>query len=192
MAQLLRPTRGGFFRPFGTAWFIREFLAGRGPEGSPTIDPSIGAPQTDIQAEYKAALHRAFAEDMVAKEEERRIKRGLEPLTAEEAEYRLAWYMDRIPMKFTRMRYHSFLVYCGVLKRLGWLEETEKTEPSTVQENYPPAPPRKYYRLTDSGRAATELQLSDPVMTLYPEYDRKMRSAKNRKYIKAWAERKRV
>ncbi len=184
MAEVLRPGRGGFFRPFGTAWFVREFLAGRGPEDSPKIDPSVGAPQTDIFSTYKDAQHRAFAEDMVAREEERRAKRGLPPLTVEEAELRLAWYMERIPMKFVRMRYHSFLVYFGMLKRLGWVEETLRTEPSAIQDNYPPAPPRRYYRLTYAGGAATTLQLSDPVMTLYPEYDRKMRSAKNHKYIK--------
>ena len=184
MAQLLRPGKGGFFRPFGTAWFIREFLAGGGPEDSPKIDPSVGAPQTDIFSAYKDAQHRAFAEDMVAREEERRIKRGREPLTAEEAERRFAWYMERIPMKFTRMRYHSFLVYFGMLKRLGWVEKSDRTEPSAIQDNHPPAPSRIYYRLTDAGRAATEMALSDPVMTLYPEYDRKMRSAKNHKYIR--------
>jgi len=39
----LRPTTGGFLRPFGTAWFIMEFLKGNGPEDSKRIDPGIGA-----------------------------------------------------------------------------------------------------------------------------------------------------
>jgi len=184
MAQLLRPKLGGFFRPFGAAWFVREFLAGSGPEGSPIIDPTVGAPQTDIFSAYKDAQHRAFAEDMVAKEEEARAKRKLPPLTVEEAERRTAWYMERIPMKFTRMRYHSFLVYFGVLKRLGWVEDTDKTEASAIQDNYPPAPPRRYYRLTATGEAATQVALSDPIRTLYPEYDRKTRSARNKKYYR--------
>ena len=55
----LRPTNGGFLRPFGTAWFIMEFLKGNGPEDSKRIDPQIGAPMTDIHYEYKSALHRA-------------------------------------------------------------------------------------------------------------------------------------
>ena len=185
MVEALRPTRGGFFRPFGCAVFIREFLAGRGPEGSPRIDPTVGSPQTDIFSAYKDAHHRAFAEAMVAREEERRADREQPRLTVEEADRLLAWYMERIPMKFTRMRYHSFLIYFGMLKRLGWVEETGETEPSTIQEWYPPGPPRKYYRLTDAGQAASLVQLRDPLMTLYPEYDRAMRSAKNRRYIKA-------
>ncbi len=45
MAMLLRPNRGGFLRPFGCGWFIREFLLGHGPEGSPSIEPEVGACQ---------------------------------------------------------------------------------------------------------------------------------------------------
>lgn len=184
MVEALRPTKGGFYRPFGCAVFIKEFLAGHGPEGSPVIDPSVGAPQTDIFSFYKDAHHRAFSEAMVAREEEKRTERGETALTVEEADHLLAWYLERIPMKFTRMRYHSFLIYFGMLKRLGWVEETGETEISTIQEYYAAAPPRKYYRLTGAGQAATIMQLRDPIMTLYPEYSRAMRSAKKRKYIK--------
>lgn len=184
MEEELRPARGGFLRPFGCAVFIREFLAGRAPAGSPRIDPLVGAPQTDIFSAYKDAQHRAFAEAMVAREEERRAERERPRLTVEEADRLLAWYMERIPMKFTRMRYHSFLVYFGMLKRLGWVEETGRTEMSTIQENYPPAPPRKYYRLTRAGQAASTVDVRDPLRALYPEYDRGTRSAKNRRYLK--------
>lgn len=52
----LRPTRGGFARPFGAGWFIREYLRGNGPEGSTRIDPERGAPQSDINYEYKVSL----------------------------------------------------------------------------------------------------------------------------------------
>ena len=38
----LRPARGGFLRPFGCGWFIREFLLGYAPNGSPRIDLQIG------------------------------------------------------------------------------------------------------------------------------------------------------
>ncbi|MDP2730519.1 MAG: hypothetical protein Q8O55_08545 [Dehalococcoidales bacterium] len=59
--------------------------------------------------------------------------------------------MKKVSRKFTHMRYNSFLMYFGVLKRLGWVEEAGQTEPSSIQENYPPAPERAYYRLTREG-----------------------------------------
>ncbi len=171
MAEALRPARGGYLRPFGCGQFIMAFLAGHGPDfGAPAIDPSVGAAQTDINAEYKAALHRAFAEDMVAWEEERRARRKQPPLTIEEAERLRAYYMERIPMKFTRVRYHSFLVYFGMLKRLGWVEATDREERSTIQDYYPPGPPRRYYRLTAAGRVASPLEVMNPLRTLYPEF----------------------
>ena len=52
----LRPSTGGFVRPFGTAWFIIESLKGNEPEGSKRIEPDVGAPMTDIHFEYKSAL----------------------------------------------------------------------------------------------------------------------------------------
>jgi DNA-binding PadR family transcriptional regulator len=67
------------------------------------------------------------------------------------------------------MRYHSFLVYFGVLKRLGWVETTSVTEPSSIQENLSAAPDRVYYRLTEAGKEASELLWSNPLFTLYPE-----------------------
>ncbi len=62
----LIPGRGGFLRPFGCGWFIREFMLGHGPEGSPSIDPRIGACQEDVFYRYKKALHRAYSEDVIA------------------------------------------------------------------------------------------------------------------------------
>ncbi len=53
MVIQLRPGRGGFLRPFDCGWFIREFLLGNGPEGSPKIDPGEGAVQEDIFYHYK-------------------------------------------------------------------------------------------------------------------------------------------
>ncbi len=41
VVEPLRPARGGFLRPFGCGWFIREFLIGHGPNGSPRIDPEV-------------------------------------------------------------------------------------------------------------------------------------------------------
>lgn len=185
MAEVLKPSRGGFLRPVGCGEFIVSFLKGEGPMGATRIDASVGAPQADIQAEYKMVLHRSFAEDMVAIEGERRARRGLPPYTVEEAERRTAYWMGRIPMKFTRARYHSFVVYFGMLKRLGWVEATDREEKSTVQDYYPhpPAQPRRYYRLTAAGRAASRVEIMNPLRVLYPqftaEYFRQHRSQKH-------------
>ena len=121
----LRPTMGGFLRPFGTAWFIIEFLKGNGPEGSKQIDPEIGAPMTDIHFEYKSALHRAYARDSVEREEERRIRRGQSAFSEEEYNERLGYHLSRIPYKLLKMRYSSFTRYFGHLKRLGWVKERD-------------------------------------------------------------------
>jgi hypothetical protein len=180
----IRPQQGGFVRPFGTAWFIIEFLKGNNPEGSKRIEPDIGATMTDIHFEYKSALHRANARDTVEKEEENRIREGRKAFTEEQYDERLQYYLSRIPYKLLKMRYSSFTRYFGHLKRLGWVEPTGKTEPSTIQQDYPPAPPRVYYRLTEAGWEASMAEISDPVMTLY-HYSREQRSAKNRLYSRA-------
>jgi len=44
----LRPSRGGFLRPFRFGPFVRDFLLGKGPHGSVKIDPEIGAHQAFI------------------------------------------------------------------------------------------------------------------------------------------------
>jgi hypothetical protein len=180
----IRPTIGGFLRPFGTAWFIIEFLKGNGPEDSKRIDPAVGAPMTDIHFEYKSALHRACARDALEREEERQISGGNPAYTEEEYAERLEYFLSRIPYKLLKMRYSSFTRYFGHLKRLGWVEETGKKEPSAIQDDYPPAPSRVFYRLTDAGRKASAAEISDPLMTLY-HYSRSQRSAKNRLYIRA-------
>jgi len=168
MTLPLRPDKGGFLRPFGCGWFIIEFLKGNGPEGSRSIDPNIGACMVDIHNAYKEALFRSYAEDAVARDEEARRKKKLPPFTVEEAQERLELYLSRIPYKLTRMRYSSFTRYFGHLKRLGWVKETGETEPSGLQDYYPPAPSRVYYRLTDAGRKAAPEEISNPVRALYP------------------------
>ena len=147
----LRPANGGFLRPFGTAWFVTEFLKGSAPEDSRQIDPDVGAPMTDMHFEYKSALHRAHVRDAVEKEEERRIRRGLPAYSEEDYTDRLAHYLDRIPYRSVGMKYAGFTRHFGHLKRLNWVELTGRTEPSTIQEYYPDAPPRVYYRLTRKG-----------------------------------------
>jgi len=164
----IRPTRGGFLRPFGCGWFIREFLLGKGPEGSRVIDPQQGAPQADINYEYKEALARATARERAERIISRMVVSGAD-VTEEQAEKIYEREMKRISRKFTHMRYHSFLMYFGVLKRLGWVEITSETEPSAIQDNYPAAPERTYYRLTKKGIKAGDELWSNPLFTLYPE-----------------------
>ncbi|MCR4393670.1 MAG: hypothetical protein NUV31_04780, partial [Dehalococcoidales bacterium] len=69
------------------------------------------------------------------------------------------------------MRYSSFCRYFGHLKKLGWVKETGKTEPSGIQYSYPPAPSMVYYRLTVACKRATLAEVSNPLRLLYPEYD---------------------
>lgn len=179
----LRPLRGGYQRPFGAAIFIRDFLNGEGPNyGAPRIDPTTGAPQSDIHAAYKGALHRAMAEDAAAWDAEEAIRRG-KPLTPEEVEERGRYYLERIPYKLTRMRYSSFTNYFARLIKLGWVQPSGGTERSEPQDNWPDARPRVYYRLTAKGRAAPQRDWSDPLMPLY-HYPREVRSGRKRRYFR--------
>ena len=167
MEMPVRPRRGGFLRPFGCGWFIREFLLGHGPEGSPVIDPTVGAPQSDICHHYKEALFRDYAEDAVAREVAQRARRGQPPFTVEQMEERRKYYHSRIPYKLTSCRYHSFVVYFSNLRRLGWVEFSGKEESSAFQDHYPPGPARRYFRLTAAGRVASGAAWSDPFHALY-------------------------
>jgi len=163
----LRPARGGFLRPFGCGWFIREFLLGHGPNGSPKINPAIGACQADIFYHYKTALLKANAVDRASRREERQARREKRPIDPERIEALTQRYLAQTPYKATSCRYHSFVVYFSNLQRLGWVEPTGKEEASAFQEHYPPGPPRKYFRLTDAGRAASEAAWSNPQLALY-------------------------
>ena len=171
----LRPARGGFLRPFGCGWFIREFLLGHGPEGSEKIDQNKGAVQEDIFYHYKLALHRAYAEDATAWENDQRAKRHLPLYTPEEYAERVDWHLRRIPYKLVKARYHSFSRYFHWLKQLEWVERTGEEEKATIQgyleELGKPveAPPRIYYRLTRKGIEAPLYQWSNPLATCHPE-----------------------
>ncbi|AII57413.1 hypothetical protein [Dehalococcoides mccartyi] len=168
MVIRLAPSRGGFLRPFGCGWFIREYLLGNGPEGSRKVDPKQGAPQADINFEYKEALARATARERAERIISNMVVKGAD-VTEEEADKIYQRELKKVSRKFTHMRYHSFLMYFGVLKRLGWVEVTDKTEPSAIQDNYPTAPERAYYRLSKGGIQAGEELWSNPLFTLYPE-----------------------
>ena len=169
MVEPLRPTRGGFLRPFGCGWFIKEFLIGHGPNGSPRIDPDVGAPQSEIFYHYKTALLKAIALDRATRKEERQARHGKRAIRPEEIEKLAEKYMTRLPYKARGCRYHSFVVYFSNLQRLRWVEFTGKEEPSAFQDHHPPGPPRRYFRLTHAGRAASDAAWANPLSALYGE-----------------------
>jgi len=163
----LRPNRGGFLRPFGCGWFIREFLLGNGPGGSPEIDPNIGAPQADIFYHYKKALLKAVATDRATRQEEKQAKREKRLVSPDRIEKLAERYLQQIPYKSSSCRYHSFVVYFSNLQRLGWVQESGKEERSAFQDNYPRGYPRRFFRLTDTGSTASEIAWANPQRTLY-------------------------
>lgn len=169
MAEQLIPQRGGFIKPFGCGWFIRECLLGHAPEGSPVIDPQRGACQQDLFYYYKLALHHAYAQDAVDYENEQRLQQGQLIYGEEEYQARVDYFLARMPYKLVKCRYHSFSRYFHMLKQLEWVEFTGREEPSSIQDSYADAPPRRYYRLTQKGIQASDREWSNPQITLHPE-----------------------
>jgi hypothetical protein len=168
MATLpLKPSRGGFSKPFRCGEFIRDFLMGAGPFGSPRINPAIGAPQSEIFKQYKLALMREISLDRATRFEEKAAQRKGRAISPDEIEEIANKYLVRIPYKTIACRFHSFVVYCSDLQKLGWIEPTGVVEPSKFQSHYPPGPPRKYFRLTKAGREASEDAWGNPHRTLY-------------------------
>jgi hypothetical protein len=163
----LKPARGGFIRPFGCGWFIREFLLGNGPEGSPSIDSNIGAPQADIFYYYKTALLKAIAVNRATRQEERQARHEKRPISPDRIEKLAERYQLHTPYKVTGCRYHSFVTYFSNLQRLGSVEKSGKEERSAFQDNYPPGNPHKYFRLAGAGRAASEAGWANPLNALY-------------------------
>jgi hypothetical protein len=167
MTLPLRPQRGGFLRPFGCGWFIREFLLGNGPNGSPKIDPDVGAPQADIFHHYKMALMRATALDKATMAEEERARQEERLIDPENIQRLAERYLARMPYKAQGCRFHSFVVYFSNLQRLGWVEPGGYEEPSAFQDHYPPGPPRRYFRLTETGKSTPDYLWADPRKALY-------------------------
>jgi len=167
MTLPLRPERGGFLRPFGCGQFIREFLLGHGPNGSPIVDPDVGAPQADIFHHYKMALIRATAFDKATRSEEKRARREKRLIDPENIQRIAERYLAHMPYKAHGCRFHSFVVYFSNLQRLGWVEPTGREEPSSFQDHYPPGPPRRYFRLTQKGKSTPDYLWADPRKELY-------------------------
>ncbi len=167
MTLPLSPDRGGFLRPFGCGWFIREFLLGHGPNGSPALAPDVGAPQADIFHHYKMALMKATVLDRATRVEEQRARKEGRPIEPRNIENLAERYLARMPYKAQGCRFHSFGVYFSTIQRLGWVELTGQEEPSSFQQHYPPGPPRRYFRLTDAGRTASETAWANPHRALY-------------------------
>jgi hypothetical protein len=133
------------------------------------IDSDVGAPQADIFYYYKTALLRAIALDRATREEERQAKRERRAIRPGEIERLTERYLARTPYKTSSCTYHSFVVYFSNLQRLGWVEPTGREESSAFQDNYPPGPSRRYYRLTRAGREAPDAAWSNPLFALYGE-----------------------
>ena len=167
MVELLRPRRGGFLRPFGCGWFIREFLMGHGPYDSPGIDPHEGTPQAEIFYYYKTSLLNAIALDRGTRDEERVAKREKRWISPDNIDRLTEKHLALIPYKSSACRYHSFVVYFSNLQRLGWAEFTGREERSALQDNYPMGQSRKYFRLTAAGMAAPEVAWANPLAALY-------------------------
>jgi len=167
MTLPLKPKRGGFLRPFGCGWFIKEFLLGNSPHNSLVIEPEVGAPQADIFYHYKQALRRVTAEDRAVRQEEKSAKRDKRPINPENIEAITKIYLERLPYKSRSCRYHSFVVYFSTLQRLSWVEPTGQEEASAFQEHYPPGPPRRYFHLTKAGKEAGDADWANPHRVLY-------------------------
>jgi hypothetical protein len=167
MVLQLRPARGGFLRPFGCGLFIKSYLLGSGPEGSTSIDPSTGAPQSDIFREYKFALIRATAMSRAIRTEEKRSKKQHRNIDPENIDKLFQLYLSRLPYKSKGCRYHSFVNYFSTIQKLGWVEKSGEVEPSEFQDNYPQGKPRIFYRLTPAGTAASDYLWANPRRALY-------------------------
>jgi hypothetical protein len=163
----LKPSHGGFLRPFGCGWFIREFLLGNGPHDSPVIEPEVGAPQADIFYHYKQALRRVTAEDRATRHEERKAKREKRPINPDNIETLTKRYLERLPYKSRGCRYHSFVTYFSTLQKLGWVEPSGIVEASAFQANYPQGKPRIFFRLTKKGKSTPDYLWADPRKALY-------------------------
>lgn len=132
----LKPRKGGFYRPFGCAWFIREFLMGHKPYGSPYVDPEIGACQAEIFYHYKNRLIREISNERATRREEKLSRKENRAINPENIDRFYIKILEQTPFKTSGCRYHSFVVYFSNLIRLGWVEFTGQVEHSEFQDHY--------------------------------------------------------
>jgi hypothetical protein len=140
---------------------------GNGPHGSPRIDPQVGACQADIFHEYKIALMRDTAMDRAINLEEKRARREKRYIDPDKITKLANQFLARMPYKAHGCRYHSFVTYFSMLQQLCWVEFTGREERSAFQDHYPPGQPRRYFRLTELGRKASDAAWANPRLVLY-------------------------
>jgi hypothetical protein len=105
--------------------------------------------------------------DRATRKEEKMAKREKRLINPDNIDELTERYLARMPYKSTGCRFHSFVVYFSMLKILGWVEPTGLEEPSAFQDNYPPGPARRYFRLTKAGREASDTAWANPQLALY-------------------------
>ncbi len=162
---------GGFSRALGCGPFIRDFLLGHGPNGSPKINPEAGAPQGDVFYHYKTAILKPIALDRTTRQEEKWAGYERRAIDPERIERLMERCLAHIPYKSTGCRYYSFVVYFSDLHRLGWVEQTGKEESSALLDHYPPGQPRRYFRLTRVGQgdwASLDAPLTSEIRRFQP------------------------
>ncbi|WP_148184953.1 hypothetical protein [Dehalococcoides mccartyi] len=135
---------------------------GNAPFGSPVINPTIGAPQADIFHFYKMALIGEWAMDRAVRLAEKLARKQGKPFSPDQADELFKKNISTIPYKTTACRYHSFVVYFSMLRRLRWVEPSGYKEPSAFQDNFVKGPPRIYYRLTRVGLGAGDSAWANP------------------------------
>ena len=111
--------------------------------------------------------HRACRVWSLTRDEERLARKETRRIEPDNIELLVSKHLARIPYKTTSCRYHSFVIYFSNLKRLGWVEATRQEESSAFQDHYANGQPRRYFRLTAAGRAASDVAWANPLLALY-------------------------
>ena len=109
----------------------------------------------------------AYAWDKATALEEKRARREKRRIDIDRITEVGNRLLGRMPYKAQGARYHSFVTYFSNLVRLGWVEATGRQEPSAFQDHYKKGQPRRYFRLTSAGRAASEAAWRNPYRVLY-------------------------
>ena len=163
----LRPRRGGYLRIVSCGLFVRDFLLGLEPYGSPKVDPNIGTYQAFIFKQYKLALMRTTAEDRAVRVEEKRARKENRRIEPDNIDKLIGEFYSRMTYKANGCRYHSFITYFAMIQRLLWVMQSGEVENSHFQGKYPEGQPRVYFRLTEKGKTAPDSQWANPHKALY-------------------------